>query len=499
MTNLRVPVPADRMRTGPRRARWWALAALTLSVLVVALDSYVLVTALPTFSAVLGASTSQLQWITAGYTLASAALLLPAGKLGDRVGRRRALVVGLVIFGATSLVASRAQTAGALIGLRVVMGAGGALIMPMALAVLPSMFDEPAERQRAVAVTAMGTMLGLPLGPLLAGWLLDHFAWGSIFLINGPIVVLAIVGVRLLVPESRDPGASRVDWLGGVLAAGAVAGLVYGAIEQPVDGWSAAVVISLAAGAALAVVFVVQQAHGHFPLIDLGLFRSRAFTGGSIAFTVLGFALSGVLFLLTPFLQVVQGNDAQGTGLRLLTMIGAMLAGAAVAEKVLAPRLGARVLVPAGMVVAATGLATLRWVHADTGYGLLAVALTLVGLGFGLSIPLAVDAQLSALPPDQTGVGNAMSRTMQSVGVALGTALLGSVLNGAYRGRLATAPETARASVAGAHRLAGQAPSLVHTADRAYAHGLAVAGLTCALILVISAVAVAAVLRRTPD
>jgi DHA2 family multidrug resistance protein-like MFS transporter len=497
MSNLTVPLPADPLRAGPGRARWWAVGALTLSVLVVALDSYVLVTALPTLSTVLGASTSQLQWITAGYTLASTALLLPAGKLGDRVGRRRALVVGLVIFGAASLVASRAETAGALIGLRAVMGVGGALIMPMALAVVPGMFAARAERQRAVAVTAMGAMLGLPLGPLLAGWLLDHFAWGSIFLINGPVVVLAIAGVLLFVPESRDPATSRVDWLGSLLSAGAVAGLVYGAIEQPVDGWSGAVLAALAGGAALAVVFVVQQAHARYPLVDLGLFRSRAFTGGSIAFSVLGFVLGGVLFLLTPFLQVVQGNDAQGTGLRLLTMIGAMLVGAAVAEKILAPRLGAGILVPAGMVVAAVGLVVLPCVHADSGYGILAVALALVGLGLGLSLPLAVDAQLGALSPDQTGVGNAMSRTMQGVGVAFGTAFLGSVLNGAYRSRLATAPETARASVAGAHTLADRVPGVADAADRAYAHGLAVAGLLCAAVLVISAVVVRVALRRT--
>jgi len=491
------------------RGRWWALAALTLSILVVGLDSYILVTALPTLSAKLGASTSQLQWISAGYTLATAGLLLPAGKLGDRFGRRRALLAGLVIFGVSSVVASRADSAGMLIALRIAMGAGGALIMPMTLALVPVLFPAPAQRQPAVAVTAMGAMVGMPLGPLLAGWLLTHFAWGSIFLINAPVVAIAAAGVAFLVPASQDPEAGRLDWPGALLAAAGVAALVYGVIEQPAYGWDAPVLAGLIGGVVLLAGFAVWQGRARSPLMNLRLFRNRGFTWGSIAFALNGFALSGALFVLSPYLQIVQGNDAAGTGLRLLPMIGAMLAGAAVSEKVLSGRLGARTLIPAGMLISAAGLVVLVFVRAGSGYGVVALALAVFGLGLGVSLPLSVDTVLASLPPGQTGVGNAMSRTLQSIASALGTAILGSVLNAAYRGRLAgaltrlpgPAGPAARASVAGAHAVAARLPAgaggaLARAAGQAYAHGMAETAVVSAIVLVVATGAVHWLLPR---
>jgi EmrB/QacA subfamily drug resistance transporter len=503
--------------TGRPGGRWWALAALTASILVVALDSNVLATALPTLSLELGASTSGLQWITVGYTLASAGLLLPAGKLGDRFGRRATLLIGLVLFGAASIAASQVTTAGELIAMRVLMGAGGAMIMPMALAVLPVLFPDPAERGRAVAVTAIGTMLGLPLGPLLAGWLLGQFSWGSIFLINAPVVVLALIGVLRWVPESRDPSAPRVDWPGALLAAAGVTGLVYGTIEQPIRGWDAPVVGGLVGGGVLLVCFVVRQSRAGSPLVDLSLFTRRGFTWGSVAFAVTSFALSGAQFVLTPYLQVVQGNDAQGTGLRVLPLIAAMLVGAALAEKALAPRLGARVLVPVGMLVSAAGLGVLTRAPAGGGYGLTALALVVFGFGLGLALPLAVDTVLASLPPEQSGVGNALSRTLQGVGVVFGSAVLGSVLDAGYRARLAGAlrvlpggaADPAGSGVAGAHSVAGglspaDGRQLVHAADLAYVHGMAQAASLTADLLVVCALLVAVLLpggrrdRRDP-
>ena len=209
-TTSRPPGPG-RLRLGPSPARWWALAALSLSLLVVGLDTYVLNTALPTLSAKLGASTSQLQWITDAYTLAMAAVLLPAGQLGDRLGRRALLLGGLALFGVASVITSQVHTVGELIAMRAVMGVGAAVIMPLSISVLPTLFPGDAERRRAVAVTAICTMLGMPAGPLLAGWMLTHFAWGSVFLINGPIAALSLVGVALLVPESKGE-TGRLDW-----------------------------------------------------------------------------------------------------------------------------------------------------------------------------------------------------------------------------------------------------------------------------------------------
>ncbi len=471
--------------------------------MVVGLDSYILVTALPTLSAKLGASTSQLQWITVGYTLASAGLLLPAGKVGDRFGHRRMLLAGLVIFGVSSIVASQVDTAAELITLRVLMGVGGAMIMPMVLALLPAIFPTPAERQRAVAVTAIGAMLGMPLGPLLAGWLLTHFDWGSVFLINGPVVAVSMIGVAFLVPQSKDPVAARIDWAGALLAAIGVASVVYGVIEQPAYGWDTPVLAGLIGGAVLLAGFIARQLRARSPLVNLRLLRSRGFTWGSIAFAATSFTLSGMLFVLTPYLQVVQGSDAQGTGLRLLPMIGAMLAGAALSEKVLAARLGARILVPAGLLVSGAGLVVLTLVHAGSGYGIVAVALTVFGLGLGLALPLSVDAVLASLSPGETGVGNALSRTLQGVGVAFGSAILGSVLNGAYRGRLtsvlpglpAAARTAAKASVAGAHAVAGRLPAgpgrlLIRAADHAYLYGMTQAAIISAAVLAVGALLV---------
>jgi MFS transporter, DHA2 family, multidrug resistance protein len=493
--------PPSVMSPGRRvRGRWWALAAIVISVVAVGLDSYIVVTALPTFSVKLGASTSQLQWLTAAYTLAWAGLLLPIGKLGDKFGRRRLLLGGLALFGAASVAASQSNTVGELISLRAVMGAGAAVIMPMSLAIVPVLFPAEADRRRAVTAMTIGAMISLPLGPLLGGWLLSHFAWGWIFLINGPVVVLALLGVWLLVPESRDPANPRIDWPGALLSAAGITGVVYAIIEEPLDGWNAQVLASLLGGFALIGLFVVRQRFCAAPLIDLRLLRNRLFSWGTIAFAALSFAMTGVLFVLTPYLQIVQGNDAQGTGLRLLPMIGALMVAAAGGLK-FAARIGVRFVIPGGMLVGAGGLVVLAHVHAGSGYGIVALALVIFGGGLGLGLPLAADAVLSTLAPHQSGMGNALSRTLQSVGVALGTAILGSVLSSAYRtgltGHLAGVPSVARnaaaASVAGAHGVAAHLPGsagsmLTQLASTAYAHGMARAMAVCVGLLTVGAI-----------
>lgn len=460
------------------------MAAIAVSFMVVGLDSYIVVTALPTFSVRLGASESQLQWVTAAYTLAWAGLLLPIGKLGDKLGRRRLLTAGLALFGLASVVASQVSTAGELIALRAVMGAGAAVIMPMGLAIIPLLFPEPAGRRRAVTVTTIGALIAMPLGPLLGGWILSHFYWGWVFLINAPIAALALLGVRLLVPESRDPANPRLDWPGALLAAGGIVGIVYAIIEEPARGWAPPTVASLAGGVALTGLFIVRQRMTADPLIDLRLLHDRLFAWGTAAFAILSFALTGALFILTPYLQSVQGSDAQGTGVRLLPMIAALIVAAAASE-VAGVRVGVRFVIPAGMTVSAAGLVILAHATATSGYGLVAVALAVFGAGLGLGLPLAAEAVLGTLAPHQTGMGNAVSRTLQSIGVALGTAILGSVLNSAYRGalagHLAGLPSTARgaaaASVAGARGVAAHlpgpaGPALARAASAAYAHGM---------------------------
>src|SRR2546427_10672524 len=296
------------------RGRWLGLAALTISGLVLGLDITILVTALPTLSAKLNATTDQLQWMSAAYTLALAGFMLPAGVLGDRLGRKRLLLIGLVTFGISSGIASQMTSANGLILMRVIMGASGAIVLPLMQSMLPSMFQAD-ERQRAIGLAGAGSFIGLPLGPLLAGWLLTHYDWGSIFLINAPVVVIAVIGVWFFVPESKDPAARRLDWIGAVLEVLGVTGIVYGIIEQPVRGWTdVQVYVPIAGGAVLVAAFVMWQLRTRFPLIDLKLFTSRRVSWATVAFTIVGFAMTGVLFILSPFLQIVQGNDAQGTG-----------------------------------------------------------------------------------------------------------------------------------------------------------------------------------------
>jgi MFS transporter, DHA2 family, multidrug resistance protein len=495
-----------------RAGRWWALAALVVSGLVIGLDSTVLITALPTLSSKLGATTSDLQWIAAAYTLTLGGLLLPGGVLGDRYGRKRLLLVGLVIFGISSVIASQVTTATSLIAMRAVMGVGAALILPLSLSILPSMFTE-AERPRAISATAAGAFLGLPLGPLVAGWLLTHYAWGSVFLINAPVVVIALLGVWFLVPEGKDPHPRPFDWVGGLLAVTGVTALVYGVIEQPIYGWTdPRVLVGVIGGALVLTAFTVWDLRHPSPFVDLRNFRSRGFTWATMAFVVTGFALFGVMFILTPYIQIVLGSDAQATGIKLLPLIGGVILGAVIGN-VLAARLGAKISVSAGLVVTAAGLLAFSRIGADSGYGPVGVALAVIGIGLGIALPTTLDIILGTLPPTQTGAGSALTRALQQIAATFGVAILGSILNSAYQAQIgpqvAALPSAARAvalgSVAGAHAVAAHLPApigaaVVHSANDAYTHGMTEVMLVSAGLVLAAAIAIAAFLpsRITP-
>jgi DHA2 family multidrug resistance protein-like MFS transporter len=483
--------------------RWWALAAVTLSALVLGLDMTILVTALPTLSARLGATLDQLQWISAAYTLALAGLMLPAGVLADRYGRRRLLLIGLALFGVSSIVASQMTSATGLIWMRAVMGVGGAIVLPLSLSVLPTIFSED-ERPRAIAIAGAGAFLGLPLGPLVAGWLLDHYAWGSVFLINGPVVVLALLGTWFFVPESRDAHAPRLDWVGAVLAVAGVTALVYGIIQEPTRGWTDAQVLpSILGGAVVLAAFVAWEVRSSSPLIDLRLFANGRFTWATVAFLVVGAAMTGLLFILAPYLQIVQGNDAQATGIRLLPLIGAMMVGALSSELV-TRRLGSKASVAGGLLVAAAGLALLSRAGTDTGYGIVAAAMALMGVGLGLAMVPALDAVLSAVPAENTGGGTALTRALQNVAASFGVAILGSILNNVYRGALQGGlpglPSPVRAaaegSIAGAVAVAAHLPPqigrpLFRAAEDAYVQGMSDVMLLCAAVVCAGAVLIA--------
>ncbi len=495
-----------------RAGRWWALAALVVSGLVVGLDSTVLITALPTLSSKLGATTSDLQWIAAAYTLTLGGLLLPAGVLGDRYGRKRMLLVGLVLFGISSVIASQATTAVELIAMRAVMGIGAAFIVPLSLSILPSMFT-PEERPRAVSATAAGAFLGLPLGPLLAGFLLTHYAWGSVFLINAPVVVIALLGVWFLVPEGKDPNPRSFDWVGGLLAVAGVTALVYGVIEQPIHGWTdPRVLVGIIAGAVILTAFVVWDLRHASPFVDLSNFRSRGFTWATMAFAITGFGLFGVMFILTPFLQIVLGNDAQATGIKLLPLIGGVILGAG-AGNVLAARLGQRVAVSAGLAITAAALVGFSQIGAGTSYAPVGAALAVIGLGIGIALPTTLNIILGTLPPTQMGAGSALTRALQQIAATLGVATLGSILNSAYQAQigphLASLPSAAReaalGSIAGAHAVAAHLPTAIRTAvvgaaNQAYTQGMSEVMLVSAALVLATAVAIAIFLpsRITP-
>jgi EmrB/QacA subfamily drug resistance transporter len=485
------------------RGRWFGLAALTVSGLVLGLDITILITALPTLSAKLSATTDQLQWMSAAYTLSLAGFMLPAGVLGDRFGRKRLLLIGLVTFGISSVIASQMTSANGLILMRVVMGASGAIVLPLVTSILPSMFAED-ERQLAIGMSGAGAFIGLPLGPLVAGWLLTHYAWGSIFLINAPVVVVAVVGLWLFIPESKDPNPKRLDWIGALLEMVGVTGIVYGIIEEPVRGWSDLQVAGpILAGAALIAAFVAWQFRTPAPLVDLNLFRNRRFALSTVAFTIVGFAMTGVLFVLSPYLQVVQGNDAQGTGVRLLPLIAAMMVGAAGSAS-LSKRLGSKIMVAGGMFGIAVGMVILSRAGVDTGFGLVAVALAVIGISIAFTMIPALDAILGALPAGETGAGSALTRAIQNIGASLGVAVMGSILNGSYQSHLtgqldglpAAARSAAETSVAVAASVAHHLPpslgnQLLRAAESAYSQGMSEVLLVTAGLLVVGALSMA--------
>ena len=482
--------------------RWLALGAIVLSSLVLGLDSTIVVTALPTLSSKLAATTDQLQWISAGYLLGLAGFLIPAGVLGDRMGRRRMLLISLLTFGASSMAASQMTGATGLIWMRAVMGISGAFIFPISLAVLPTIF-EAKERPRAVAIGGAGMFLGLPLGPLMAGWLLTHYHWGSIFLINGPIVVMAMIGVWLFIPESRDTGARKLDFVGAGLAISGVTSLVYGVIEQPAFGWGdATVVVSLSAGAILICGFIFWQLRAPAPLVDLRLLSNPRFSWSILVSAVMSFALMGTLFVLTPFLQIVQANDAQATGLRLLPLIGGIVLGAALSDR-LVKRLGVRAMLGLGLLICGSGLVLMSVVGPASAYGLLALALPVIGVGNAFAMFTSINVILDVLPESQTGAGTALTRSIGQIGSSFGVALMGSLLNSVYRDDLtinlpglpvglrnAAEGSVAAASLLAAHLPAPIASSLIHAAATAYTTGMSEGLRASAAVMVVTALLV---------
>lgn len=461
------------------RRKWWALGGLALSLLVVGLDLTVLNVALPTLSTSLKASTSQLQWFANSYNLAMAIALLPGGLLGDRFGRKRMLVIALTAFGVASAFCAFASSAGELIVWRAVLGVGAAMLIPLSMSVLTVIFT-PEERPRAMGIWATANMLGIPLGPILGGWLLDHYWWGSVFLINLPVVVIALAAVVWLVPESSAERKPRIDLPGLATSAVGLAAITYGLIKAGDTGWaSAQALLPLIGGLVVLAGFVQLQRSPQQTLIDLELFRARGFTWGTILSTIVSFALFGLMFTLPQFYQAVEGADAFGTGLRLLPLIAGLIAGVRIGQPFLR-KVGSGPLIGAGFILLAIALVIGTSTGVHDGYGFVAFWLTMGGVGVGLAMPITMNAALNELSAERAGVGSALLMTIRQIGGTCAVAILGTVLNSQYRSHLAPAVSHLPAPVAAAAtRSAGSgvavaaqlhSPSLLESVRSALVH-----------------------------
>ncbi|MDT3395886.1 MFS transporter [Streptomyces sp. B1866] len=491
-------------RATAHRRRWQILAILCLSIIVIGLDNLILNLALPSIQQDLGASGRDLQWTIDAYTLPFGGLLLLGGGLGDRYGRKRMLSLGLLVFLAFSLAAAFAPDIESLIAARAGMGVGGALIMPATLSIIKDVF--PAEEQaKAVGLWAGSSAIGIPLGPVIGGVLLDHFWWGSVFLVNVPVVVLALVCGFLLIPESRALRGGRLDLVGAALSVATLGVLIYGIIEAPREGWGSATTLSLfAAGAALAVAFLAWERRTAHPLIDASLFRDVSFSGGAAVVVCINFCLFSMLFVVTQYLQYVLGHDPIGAGLRLLpscTLIVAAPIGVQLVERV-----GVRRTVALGMLVLAAGMGMLAAADASS-EGLALSALAVLGVGMGLAMPPCANAILGATPADQAGAGSAVTDCSVQVGGALGIAVGGSVLATSYRGSLPDlgplppgADGLARDSIGGATavagRLGGAGDRLLAAASEAFTEALRAAMLVSAGVALLGLLLAVAILPR---
>jgi MFS transporter, DHA2 family, multidrug resistance protein len=434
--------------------RWWALGALALAVLAVGLDATILSVALPTLGGSLDASTGQLQWFVAAYTLVFAAALVPGGMLGDRYGRKKMLLLSLVVFGAASIACALAPSAEAFIAARALLGLGGALMLPTVLGLLPVLFDER-ERARAIGAITAAVMLGYPIGPLLGGWMLTKFDWSWVFLINVPVVALALVAVSALLPESRSGTRQRIDLVGVALSSGGLALLTYGVINAGDRRWSDGPALAEIVGGTLALAaFVLWERRVAAPLVDLRLFRARAFTWGATLSSLVSFALFGLLFAAPLYFQVVRGADAQGSGIRLLPLIAGLLVGGAVADR-LAARAGASRIVALGFLLLAGGLALGATTSVATGDAQAVAWIALSGLGLGLVLPTTIDAALGAVSDDNSGVASGVLQALRMVGGSLGAAILGALINATYRDQLEQAVSPALARPARESAVAG--------------------------------------------
>jgi EmrB/QacA subfamily drug resistance transporter len=489
------------------RSKPMILVALLLAAFVINLDTTLVNVALPTLVRELGATTSQLQWVVDAYNLVFAALLLTSGALSDRVGRKGMLLAGLAVFGAASVIGGFTTSPAQLIAARAVMGLGAAMIFPATLSLITNVFTGRAERARAIGLWGASAGIAIALGPIVGGWLLEHFSWASIFFAMGPVAAVAATLVAVTVPASKNPGAAGLDFPGLALSTAAMALLVFTIIEAPSYGWgSGRSIAGFGVAAGLLAAFIGWERRSPSPMLDVRLFRNMRFSAASGAVTVSFFTLFGFIFLMTQYFQFIRGYGPLSTGVHLLPVALSVGAGS-VAGTQLAVRAGTKLVVTAGLVAMAGFYV---WVAASTSattnYGIISVQMVVYGLGMGLTSAPATESIMGAVSLRQAGVGSAVNDSTRLLGGTLGVAVIGSIYASLYGARLtaqlpaglpgrisaiahqsvgAAFAVAARATAAG-HAAAGQ--TIHAAATNAFLHGLTVGCLVAGLVAAAGAV-----------
>ena len=491
--------------------RWWTLAVLCLSIVIVFVGNSSLNVAIPTLSRVLHATNSELQWVVAIYSLVFAGLLFSTGALGDRFGRKGALQLGLLLFLIGAALASQSTSMTELIACRAVMGAAAALIMPSTLSILINVFP-PHERTKAIAIWASFTGAAGAIGPVGSGFLLGHFWYGSIFLINVPIVILALIGGRYLVPKSKDPEEARLDPLGALLSIVGISALVYALIEAPAAGWgSSSTIVAFFVGALVLVAFVMWEHRAKEPMLDMSYFRNPAFSTGTGGMILLFLSMYGVMFLITQYFQLVLNLSPLAAALRILPMAPIMMIVSPLTPR-LSKRFGTHRTVAFGMLLLAVGFLAFHGIGLHTGYGYVLICLFFLISGIALAMSPMTASIMSAVPPRRAGAGSATNDATRELGAALGIAVLGSVAASRYSSSLGhligglshSAQAAAQGSLAGALRVASGLPTVAQHAlilgsKSAFVDGIRLAALAGAVLSIISAIIVTRYLPRVLD
>jgi EmrB/QacA subfamily drug resistance transporter len=418
----------------PHSRRWWILAVMSLTTFMVFLDNTIVNTALPSISRDLNASTSTLQWVIDAYTLVLAGLLLVGGTMGDRFGRRRFLIIGMLIFGAAAVGAALSTNSGALLAFRAMQGTGAALVLPATLSIVTDVFPRE-ERAQAIGIWTGAGGLALGVGPVLGGIIVDELNWAAVFWLHLPVVALALIGMRI-VPESRDSRSLKLDVRGAVLGTAGLLALVFAIIQGNEAGWGSVQIVGMfALAVALLSLFALSQARSAAPMLPLRFFKQRDFNGAVLIIGLIFFSMMVTFFFLTQYFQLVQGKSAFVAGAGLLPMAGMMVVGAPIAG-LLSGRVGPKVLVTAAGVAVVFGMIWLSRIDAETSYTTIALGLMAFGFGGGMALAPLTDTVMAAVPVNAAGIGSAVNDVSRELGAALGIAITGSIVSGLYRSNI---------------------------------------------------------------